>query len=167
MSLQSVARHGYRANGPRFAKQKTPGAARLPGVISPSEHHRAVMANSIAIQKSPQFNIFPHCWKANSTELAGGSSTSGGYGRGRLGRQGRPRHGRENQFQSSRLRHRCHGSALPRWHGGDGHPLQHRWRRHRTRPLLPHESRAAVTNGNGSEPGRRVRAGSGSEFRRR
>jgi hypothetical protein len=29
----------------------------------------AVMANSIAIRKSPQFNIFPHCWKANSMEL--------------------------------------------------------------------------------------------------
>ncbi|PYU83166.1 MAG: hypothetical protein DMG50_09095 [Acidobacteria bacterium] len=40
----------------------------------------AVMANSIAIRKSAQFNIFPHCWKANSMELAGGSSTSGRYG---------------------------------------------------------------------------------------
>jgi hypothetical protein len=34
------------------------------------------MANTIAIRKTPQFNIFPHCWKVNSMELAGGSSTS-------------------------------------------------------------------------------------------
>src|SRR5438067_6095182 len=40
MSLQSATCHGGPANGPRFTKQKTPGATGLPGVISTGEHHR-------------------------------------------------------------------------------------------------------------------------------
>jgi hypothetical protein len=40
----------------------------------------ALRANSIALQMSAQFNIFPHCWKANSMELAVAGSTSGRRG---------------------------------------------------------------------------------------
>src|SRR6266481_1589551 len=48
MLLQSAARLGAPENTLRPTKQKTPGAARLPGVISPGKNRRAVVANSIA-----------------------------------------------------------------------------------------------------------------------